>query len=239
MAPLPSPGYQQHAFAQQVIGVVPQRGVHPQQPYPTAPTPPSPTSAHKATFLAPFEKFYDALLDSRTLQSSQVALEHKTQDLHRQAAGLVHALEEHHRRAASVLGTLQASSQSLQEMVRAEVAVVRDESRREMAAVLRRVEELESKLEEARQQARVAADDANRVPGVAKMEAGMSAADLVTPSSEAADINQRADSEVGDDEPLAAAVASTKRGGRAPPPPPPTRKPSSGASAKGRPGSKR
>lgn len=230
MAPLPSPGYQQHAFGQPVVGVAPPRGIHP-QPYPAAPTPPSPTSAHKATFLAPFEKFYDALLDSRTLQSSQVALEHKTQDLHRQAAGLVHALEEHHRRAASVLGTLQASSQSLQDMVRAEVAVVRDESRRELAVVLRRVERLEAKLEAA-----AANVSATETAGIAKTEASVSDADFVTPW---ADANPQADGEVGDDEPLAAAVTGTKRGGRAPPPPLPTRKPSSGASTKGRPGSKR
>ena len=238
MASVSSPGYQQHPFVQQAVGVAPSRGIHP-QPYPAAPTPPSPTSAHKATFLAPFEKFYDALLDSRTLQSSQVALEHKTQDLHRQAAGLVHALEEHHRRAASVLGTLQASSQSLQEMVRAEVAVVRDEGRREMAAVLQRVEELEAKLEEARLKA-IATDD-HDVTGVPKTEAVVSDADLVTLASEAAEVDGRTDSEVGDDKPLAAAVVGTKRGGRAPPlPPPPARKPSSGTSSnKGRPGSKR
>lgn len=61
----------------------------------------------------------------------------------------MHTLEEHHRRSASVLGTLQASSASLQDMVRSEVAVVRDEACRELDAVRRRVDQLEEGLRDA------------------------------------------------------------------------------------------
>lgn len=142
--PLPSPSYQQHTFPQQPSSVR-----HPQPPYALSQSPPSPPNAHKATFLAPFEKFYDALLDSRTLQTSQTSLEHKTQDLHRQSTTLLHTLEEHHRRSVSVLNTLQISSSSLQDMVRKEVQVVREETSRELDTLRSRVVQLEEGFKEA------------------------------------------------------------------------------------------
>lgn len=109
--------------------------------------PPSPGSPHdlkqKALFLSPFERFYDALVDSRTLQATLGDLAVRGNELQRRADDQITRGEEHHRRSVAVLHTLQASSSSLQDMVRKEVNVVRQESMREMDVLWRRVRQLE------------------------------------------------------------------------------------------------
>jgi hypothetical protein len=110
------------------------------------PLPTRPHSPERTTFLGPFERFYDALVDSRTLQSTLADLSTRASDMHRRSEDQIHRVEEHHRRSVAVLNTLQASSSSLQEMVRKEVAVVREELRREVESLWSRNKQLEEAL---------------------------------------------------------------------------------------------
>lgn len=66
--------------------------------------------------------------------------------MHRRSEDQIHRVEDHHRRSVAVLNTLQASSTSLQDMVRKEVAVVREETRREIEALWRRNKQLEEAM---------------------------------------------------------------------------------------------
>ncbi|KAL7417953.1 hypothetical protein BDY24DRAFT_437453 [Mrakia frigida] len=106
-------------------------------------SPSPPPSNQKNTFLAPFERFYDALVDSRTLQQTVSDLSARSTDIHRRGEDEIRRFQHTHQQAANLLNTLQVSSTSLQEMVRKEVAVVREETRREVEAIWKRVRQLE------------------------------------------------------------------------------------------------
>lgn len=107
------------------------------------PLSPANIESQKTIFLNPFERFYDALVDSRTLQMTLTDMSMRTSELHRRGDEDLRRFNHTHSQAANLLNTLQASSTSLQDMVRKEVAVVREETRREVELVWKRIRQLE------------------------------------------------------------------------------------------------
>ena len=118
----------------------------------------------KTTFMAPFERFYDALVDSRTLQMTLTDLSMRTSEIHRRGEEDLRRFNHTHSQAANLLNTLQASSTSLQDMVRKEVAVVREETRIEVAGLWKRIRQLEGGLTAAGMQVPPATPSSSSAP---------------------------------------------------------------------------
>jgi hypothetical protein len=127
-------------------GRIPQSPYH--LPEPNVQNGGPPSSASRQAFLAPFASWYDNMHDTRTLRGQLLDLVTRGEDHMLRQEKLAADMSDHYRRSVHLLTTLQESSESLMQMVKREVAIVRQDYEKEIQSWRRRCEELSERLGE-------------------------------------------------------------------------------------------
>ena len=117
-------------------------------PEPNVPNGAAQLAASRQAFVQPYAQLFDHLHENRHLQSSLHDLFRRGDEFVKTQEKLAEEMAVHYRRSVDLLSTLQESVNSLQDMVKHEVSLAREDFNAEVAIWQRRYEELNQRVKD-------------------------------------------------------------------------------------------